>query len=478
VHVVGWLLVGEAAVMTIPAVADAQVGSPDWSAFILSAFITAGVGGALVLASGGGMPASLTVRQTFLLTTLAWTVLSAFAAIPFVLSSTDLGLVDALYEATSGLTTAGGTVIVGLDALPPGPLLWRILLNWFGGIGLVAMTLLVFPFLRVGGMQLFRTESSDRSDKLFGRAKDLAATIATVYAAITTLSAVGFHLAGLSWFDAIAHGMSAVSTGGFSTQDASLAAFPGVAHYWVATASMIAGALPMTFYVRFGLHGRGAAHDAQVKAFLSFLAFSWAVMAAWALLETGMVREMPVHEVLAHVAVNVTSVVTTTGLASDDYGAWGGFATVAFFALFFVGGCTGSTSGSIKIFRWQVLVLSLAAQMRRMVTPHRVTLVSYGGKPIPDEVAQSVVNFVVVYVITFVVLSLVLAWIGLDFLSASSGVASALSGVGPGLGEVIGPAGNYAALPDSAKLLLCVAMLLGRLEILTVLVLLTPGFWK
>ena len=226
-HVVGWLLVGEAAVMTVPAMADALVGSPDWTAFILSAFITAGVGGALVLASGGGMPTSLTVRQTFLLTTLAWTVLSAFAAIPFVLSSTDLGLVDALYEATSGLTTAGGTVIVGLDALPPGPLLWRILLNWFGGIGLVAMTLLVFPFLRVGGMQLFRTESSDRSDKLFGRAKDLAATIATVYAALTTISAMGFHLAGLPWFDAIAHGMSAVSTGGFSTRDASLAGFPG-----------------------------------------------------------------------------------------------------------------------------------------------------------------------------------------------------------------------------------------------------------
>ena len=477
-HVVGWLLVGEAAVMTVPAGADALVGSPDWIAFILSAFITGGVGGALVLASGGRLPTSLTVRQTFLLTTLAWTVLSAFAAIPFVLSSTDLELVDALYEATSGLTTAGGTVIIGLDALPPGPLLWRILLNWFGGIGLVAMTLLVFPFLRVGGMQLFRTESSDRSDKLFGRARDLAATIATVYAALTTISAVGFHLAGLPWFDAIAHGMSAVSTGGFSTRDASLAAFPGVAHYWVATASMIAGALPMTFYVRFGLHGRGAAHDVQVKAFLSFLAFAWVVMVAWALLETGMAAEMPVHEVLAHVVVNVTSVVTTTGLVSDDYGAWGGFATVAFFALCFVGGCTGSTSGSIKIFRWQVLILSLGAQMRRMVTPHRVTLVSYGGKPIPDEVAQSVVNFVVVYVIAFVVLSLALAWIELDFLSASSGVASALSGVGPGLGSVIGPAGNYAVLPDSAKLLLCVAMLLGRLEILTVLVLLTRGFWK
>jgi trk system potassium uptake protein TrkH len=190
--VVGWLLVGEAAVMTVPAVADALVGSPDWTAFILSAFVTTGVGGALVLASGGGMPTSLSVRQTFLLTTLAWTVLSAFAAIPFVLSSTDLGLVDALYEATSGLTTAGGTVIVGLDALPPGPLLWRILLNWIGGIGLVAMTLLVFPFLRVGGMQLFRTESSDRSDKLFGRAKDLAATIATVYAAITRFPQSGF----------------------------------------------------------------------------------------------------------------------------------------------------------------------------------------------------------------------------------------------------------------------------------------------
>jgi trk system potassium uptake protein TrkH len=192
VHVVGWLLVGEAAAMVIPAVADAFAGSPDWMSFILSAFITVGVGGALVLASGGGTPASLTVRQTFLLTTMAWTVLCAFAAIPFMLSSTGLGPVDAVYEATSGLTTAGGTVILGLDSLPPGPLLWRILLNWFGGIGLVAMTLLVFPFLRVGGMQLFRTESSDRSDKLFGRAKDLAATIATIYAGLTVTRIRGF----------------------------------------------------------------------------------------------------------------------------------------------------------------------------------------------------------------------------------------------------------------------------------------------
>jgi trk system potassium uptake protein TrkH len=472
------LLVGEAAAMGIPAAADALAGSRDWAAFALSAFITAGVGGTLVLASGGGSPPAVTVRQTFLLTTLAWTVLSAFAAIPFALSSTGLGPVDALYEATSGLTTAGGTVIVGLDALPPGPLLWRILLNWIGGIGIVAMTLLVFPFLRVGGMQLFRTESSDRSDKLYGRAKDLAATIATVYVALTLASATGFHLAGLPWFDAVAHGMSAVSTGGFSTRDASLAAFPGVAHYWVATASMVAGALPMTFYVRFGLHGRGAGHDAQVKAFLYFLLLAWTVMAAWVLLKTGMAEEMPVHEVLAHVAVNVTSVVTTTGLTSDDYGAWGGFATVAFFALFFVGGCTGSTSGSIKVFRWQVLLLSLAAQMRRMVTPHRVTVPTYGGKPIGDDVAQSVVNFVVVYVLAFVALSLALAWVGLDFLGAASGIASALSGVGPGLGDTIGPAGNYAALPAAAKLLLCAAMLLGRLEILTVLVLLTPGFWR
>ncbi len=464
--------------MAVPAAADGLAGSSDWTAFAISSFVTAGVGGALVLASGGKRPGTVTVRETFMLTTLAWTVLSVFAALPFAFSSTKLSVVDSLYEATSGLTTAGGTVIVGLDALPPGPLLWRILLNWIGGIGIVAMTLLVFPFLRVGGMQLFRTESSDRSDKLFGQAQDLAATIATVYVTLTMLSALGFYLAGMPWFDAIAHGMSAVSTGGFSTRDASLAAFPGVAHYWVATVSMIAGALPMTYYVRFWLQGREAFHDQQVRTFISFLLAAWAVMAGWAMLQTDLPDEMAVHEILAHVAVNVTSVVTTTGLASDDYGAWGGFATAAFFALFFVGGCTGSTSGSIKIFRWQVLILSLRAQLRRMVTPHRVTMVIYAGKALTDDVVQSVVNFVVVFVLAFAALSLALAWTGLDFLSATSAVASALSGVGPGLGDVVGPAGNYTSLSPAAKLTLCFAMLLGRLEVLTVLVLLTPGFWK
>ena len=460
--------------MLVPALVDSAVGHSDWVVFVTSSAITIGAAGALYLGTSGPIE-RFGVKQTFLLTTMAWVVLALFGALPFMMSTTQLDFTDAFYEAMSGLSTTGGTVIVGLDQAPPGVLLWRALLNWFGGIGIIVMAIAVLPVLRVGGMQLFRTESSDRGDKPFATVRDTANAITLTYLGLTVLSAVLFSLAGMDWFDAICHAMAAVSTGGFSTKDASLGYFESIPILWVAVVSMISGAVPLTFYIRLLRNFGGAAlADSQVWTLMGILAASVAAMTGWAYFEVGL-EFIPA---LSHSAVNVVSIITDAGFVSTDYSAWGGFPMVAFFFFFFIGGCTGSTSGSIKIFRWQILFGSMQAQMIRMLQPHRVVVRTYNGKPVQPDVVDSVINFVFAYILSYVILTLMIAATGLDMLTASSSVASALAGAGPGLGPVVGPAGTFAPLPDAAKWVLCLAMLLGRLEVFTVIVLFTRTFWK
>lgn len=473
-HIIGVLLTVLGLGMLIPALADASVGNPDWTAFVGASAATLAVSGGMYLGTAGEIE-TISVRQTFLLTSLSWVVLATFGALPFLFSSIHLDFTDAYYESMSGLTTTGGTVIVGLDYAPPGILLWRALLNWFGGVGIIVMAIAVLPMLRVGGMQLFRTESSDKSDKPFATVADTAGAIAITYAVLTILSAVLFHIAGMGWFDAVCHAMAAVSTGGLSTKDSSLGFFDSHAVLWVATISMIAGATPLTWYIRILRDTRGLARlDRQVAAMLKVLAVCIAAITLWAWLEV----EMSFWDALSHSAVNVTSIITDTGFVSTDYSAWGSFPIVAFFFFYFIGGCTGSTSGSIKIFRWQVLAQSMRRQMLRMLKPRRVVVPLYNDKPLDQDVMDSVINFAFAYMASFGILSLAMAALGVDFLSAASSVASALAGAGPGLGPLVGPSGTFAPLPDAGKWLLCVAMLLGRLEVFTVLVLLIPSFWK
>jgi trk system potassium uptake protein TrkH len=349
------------------------------------------------------------------------------------------------------------------------------LLNWFGGIGIIVMAIAILPVLRVGGMQLFRTESSDRGDKPFATVRDTANGITLTYLGLTVLSAILFNVAGMDWFDAVCHAMAAVSTGGFSTKDASLGYFESIPILWAAVASMIAGAVPLTYYIRLLRDFGGAAlADSQVWTLMGILAASVAAMTAWAYFEVGL-EFIPA---LSHSAVNVVSIITDAGFVSTDYSAWGGFPMVAFFFFYFIGGCTGSTSGSIKIFRWQILFASMQAQMIRMLQPHRVVVRAYNGKPVQPDVVDGVINFVFAYILSYVILTLLIAATGLDMLTASSSVASALAGAGPGLGPIVGPAGTFAPLPDAAKWVLCLAMLLGRLEVFTVIVLFTRTFWK
>lgn len=475
VRITGYLLCVLAVLMLVPAVVDASYGNPDWRVFVLSAVFTGMTGLLLAVSAREEQQTQLKLREAFVLTTLLWFVTPAFGAIPFLGIGIDYR--DGWFEAVSGLTTTGSTVLTGLDDLPPGILLWRALLQWIGGIGIIVMAMVILPFLKVGGMQLFRTESSDRSEKIVPRAFDLAIWISSVYFALTLVCALAYAAGGMTPFDAILHAMTTLSTGGYSSHDASFghfdAAMPAIT--WAGSLFMLCGALPLVLFIR-AVRGEAVSlfGDPQVRAFIGFLAVTCLLVAIWLTLTTG----YPFEHALRQVTFNVISVVTTTGYAANDYTLWGPFAVGLFFILTFVGGCTGSTAGGIKIYRFIILSQVLRRQLRVLANPSLVEPMVYQHRRIPPDVPPSVLAFLTVYVMTIAVVTLVLTGMGLDFVTAMSSAATAISNVGPGLGPIVGPAGTFATLPDAAKVVLSFAMILGRLELFTVLVLLDPRFWR
>jgi trk system potassium uptake protein TrkH len=408
------------------------------------------------------------------MTNLAWFVIAVFGALPFQFSELELSPVDAFFESMSGVTTTGSTVIVGLDFAPPGILLWRAILQWLGGIGIIVMAVAILPMLQIGGMQMFRVEAFD-ADKVLPRAAQIAGGIAIVYVFLTAVGVLVLWSLGMSGFDAVAHAMTSISTGGFSTYDASVGHFDNAGIDWAMTVIMVLGSVPFVLYLRV-VRGdlKPVFADTQVHWFLSILAVSVILVALW--LYLGDLME-PL-DALRYSAFNVTSVMTGSGFATADFGRWGSFVVAVMFVLMFTGGCAGSTTCGIKIFRLQVLYATAQAQMHRLMQPNGVFFPYYNRKPIPDSVASSVMSFFFLFATCFALLAVGLGLTGLDFVTAVSGAATAISNVGPGLGEVIGPAGNFATLPDSSKLLLCLGMLLGRLELFTVLILLVPAFWR
>ena len=471
--VVGVLLTTLALAMCIPAAADAAVGQRDWQVFLVSAGLTLFVGAALILTARTEQM-RFSIHQAFLLTTVSWLVLTTFAALPFAFAGLDLSYTDAFFEAMSGLTTTGSTVIVGLDLAPPGILLWRALLQWLGGIGIIVMAVAVMPMLQVGGNQLFRMESSDRSEKVLPRVAQIATGISVIYLVLTLICATAYWLMDMTGFEAIAHAMTTIATGGFSTSDGSLGRF-GPGAQWIATVFMVLGGLPFVLYLQ-TVRGNLTAllRDTQVRVFLTIVTLVVIMMTGWLLFGVGRHLE----EAIRLAAFNVVSIITGTGYATAEYDTWGGFAMAVFFLLMFIGGCAGSTTCGIKIFRFQVGYATARAQIQRLVQPHGVFIPHYNRKPLPAGVPESVMSFIFMYVMTFIVLAVALGALGLDFVSAVSGAATAVSNVGPALGETIGPARTFMALPDTAKWLLSAGMLLGRLELFTVLVLLLPSFWR
>jgi trk system potassium uptake protein TrkH len=472
--IIGLLMSLLAIAMGLPAIADLATGNPDWQVFAGSAAVSLFVGVGLMLTTRTGTHTNLSLRQAFLLTSMSWVTVAVVGALPFVFSELDLSVSDAFFESMSGITTTGSTVIVGLDSAPPGILLWRALLQWLGGVGIIVMALAILPMLSVGGMQLFRTEAFDTPDKVLPRAAQLAGGIFSIYILMTGVCALGLWLVGFGGFDAITHAMTTIATGGYSTKDGSIGHFQNPAADWIIISGMIIGSLPFVYYLRVV---RGdltpILRDSQVKWFLAIVVLSVASVTLWVWHETG----FNAPDSLRHAAFNVISVLTGTGYATTDFGAWGGFPMVLLLCLMFVGGCAGSTTCGIKIFRFQVLHATARAQIRRLLSPHGVFIPYYNGKAIPENVSEAVMGFFFLYIICFGVLAAALAALGLDFITAISGAATAISNVGPGLGDTIGPAGNFSSLPEPAKWLLSFGMLLGRLELFTVLVLFSPAFW-
>jgi trk system potassium uptake protein TrkH len=476
-HLTGRMLLALAAAMLLPVVFDVLAGDPNWKAFLLASGITFACGGGLTHLTRCRLSEGLTLRQAFLLTPVSWTTIALFGAIPLYISDYAQlrdSFTNAFFESMSGLTTTGATVIVGLDAAPQGILLWRALLQWLGGIGIIGVAIAILPALGVGGMQLFRTESSDRSEKVMPRVREIAAGIVLIYVALTVACGLAYWLVEMTAFDALAHALTTVSTAGFSTSDVSMARWDDPILHWIATLFMLSGAVPFVLYLRLFQGQRDALRDSQVLFLLGLLAIVIIAVAAWLTLA----GRHSAADALRLASFNVVSLVTTTGFATADYTLWGNLMIGLFFGLMFVGGCTGSTSGGMKIFRFQVMIRMLQSQFLRLLYPRGVFPRVYAGRILPDDVIGSVVVFFSLYFICYSALTVAMMAFDLDFLTSASAAVSALSNIGPGLGPIIGPAGNFATLPDASKWLLCFGMLLGRLELFTVLILFFPQFWR
>jgi trk system potassium uptake protein TrkH len=471
--IIGLLLAAVSGGMLLPATINATSGHSDWQVFIGCSLVTGFIAGALILTNRGKLP-PLSVKQAFTLTSLSWLALTGFAALPFAFGELDMSYTDAFFEAMSGLTTTGATVITNLDGAPPGILLWRALLQWFGGIGIIVMAISVLPMLNIGGMQLFRLESSDTSEKILPRTAQIAGSITRLYFGITLACMLSYLAAGMEVFDAIAHAMTTIATGGFSTRNDSLGAF-GAPVAMVAIFFMLVSAVPFVAYLQ--LVNRKFdkfVRDEQIRTFFLLALAAAGMMWIYQLAMTG----DSAGAALLSAAFNTTSILTGTGYATADYSAWGPFAISMFFILTFIGGCAGSTACGLKIFRLQVVVKTGWRYIRQLTRPNGVFVIRYNGRLLDDEVANSVVAFVLIFILTFSAVATSLSLMGLDPLTALSAAAAAIANVGPGLGPEIGPSGTYAGLPNQAKWVLAFGMLLGRLEFLTVLVLFAPSFWR
>ncbi len=473
-YVIGLLVVSLGFTMLGPLAADLAAGNGHWFAFLESAIVTVLTGGLIALACSNGVSQGLSLRQTFLLTSLVWLTLPVFGAIPFVFGATNANFTDAFFEAMSGLTTTGATAFGGLEALPDGLKLWRGILQWLGGVGIVVVAMVFLPELRVGGMQIFRSEGFDTSGKILPRAGEIAKRISYIYASLTLACMLAYTVTGMDGFDAIVHAMTTVSTGGMANYDASFATFGAGVHY-VAVVFMILAALP---FVRFVQILAGTAQpllrDRQIHVFLLIVGICVLLMTMWLWGRGGAMTESAFRDAL----FNVTSIMTGTGYASANYMSWGTFPVVLFFLIGLIGGCAGSTSCSVKVFRYQLVFAAIKSQIRQIHSPHGVFTPRYDGRPISEDVLNSVIAFLVAFILSLGLTAVLLGLTGLDFITSVSGAAAALANIGPGLGLEIGPAGNYAGINDTAKWILAIAMFVGRLEIMVVLTILTIKFWR
>ena len=445
------------------------------SAFLASAFVTTFIGILLVL-TNLEENRKLKLQQAFLLTVLSWLSIAVFGSLPFLLSELNLSYTDSFFESMSGITTTGATIIGNLDNAPKSILMWRSILQWLGGIGIIVMTITILPLLNIGGMQLFKIEGSDSTEKILPRTREVSFIISGIYLILTFICGVAYWMVGMNVFDSVAHSMTTIATGGFSTYSDSIGYFKNAKIEIVSIIFIILGSIPFIAYIKFVKGNKKIFFkDVQIKGLIYILIFTILLMFLYLILNN---TEYTFFDNLRISAFNVVSILSGTGYVTSDFSLWGKFPLIFFLFLMFIGGCAGSTTCGIKIFRFQILGRFIINQIKKLVYPRGVFSMKYNNEKISNTFIYSIITFIFLYFFIFFILAALLSLDGLDFVTALSGSASAISNVGPGLGDVIGPNGNYSDLPNFSKLCLSLGMLLGRLELFAVLVLFFPSFWK
>ena len=473
-NILGLLLCIESSAMLIPMFVDLYYGNYDWVQFFYISLLTFIIG-IILYFSFRKKNIKLSIRQAFVLTISSWLIIALFGSIPFIYSVSSLSYTDAFFESVSGITTTGATVISNLDSLTEGILIWRALLQWFGGIGIIVLAMAILPTLQIGGMQLLHMEHDDPYEKTIPKINRFVLELFLFYISLSVTCAVLYFLTGMSVFDSIVHAMTTISTGGFSSHNESFSYFNSFKIESISIIFMIIGSLPFVLYIQF-LHNRSRSilKDDQVKLFFLIAIIIIVITTFW-------IQNTKSLDLISSFRIsifNIISILTGTGYSSNNFSNWGSFGLVIMMILMFIGGCAGSTTGGIKIFRLQILFRGAISQIKKLTHPHAVIVMRFNGKAVNENTYNSVMGFFFMYIILFILSAISLSFFNLDFLTAFSSAASAISNVGPGLGDIVGPSSNYFEINNGAKWILSATMIVGRLEIFTVLVLFSANFWK
>ena len=443
------------------------------SSFIGASLITI-IFGTLFFLSNLDHDKKLSLQNAFLLTALSWLSIAVFSSLPFIFSNLNLSITDSFFESMSGITTTGSTIITDLNSSPKAILLWRALLQWLGGIGIIVMAITLMPIMNVGGMQLFKVSSSDASEKILPKTKEITLRLILIYLILTFLCSFFYNICGMKFFDSLTHSMTTIATGGFSNYNESIGYFNNIKIEIVSMIFIILGSIPFISYIKF-LSGKKNIFytDTQIKSFIKIIFYSIVILFFYLTIFNKSFSDVS----LRSISFNVISILTGTGYVTQNFDNWGSFPLIYFLILMFIGGCAGSTACGIKIFRVQILYLFLKNQLKKIIYPRGIFIIKYDNNNVNEKFMASIIAFIYLYIIIFFIITAMLTLSGLDFTTSISGAATSISNVGPGLGELIGPNGNFSQLPDFSKWVLSFGMILGRLELFAILVLFLPSFW-
>ena len=457
--------------MLIPIIVQFLYNEID-SSFFGASIITI-IFGTLFFLSNLDHEKKLNLQQAFLLTALSWLSIAIFGSLPFVFSNLDFSFTNAFFESMSGITTTGSTIISNLEDMPKSILLWRAILQWLGGIGIIVMAITLMPIMNVGGMQLFKVSNNDSSEKILPKSKEIALKLIYIYSILTALCGMTYYFFGMNSFDSLTHSMTTIATGGFSNYNESIGYFDNISIEIVSMIFIILGSLPFIAYIKF-LNGNKSIFisDVQIKTFLKIIFLSVIILSIYLTFNDQLEFNFRL------IFFNIISILTGTGYVNAQFDNWGGFSLVLFLILMFIGGCAGSTTCGVKIFRIQILFIFISNQLKKIIYPKGIFVMKYDQNPIDNKFIASIISFIFMYLIIFFIMSALLSLTGLDFITSISGAATSISNVGPGLGSIIGPNGNFSTLPEISKWILTVGMILGRLELFAILVLFLPSFWR